>query len=76
MKKMGGMEGVMSLLPGASKIKTQMNNASIDEKMLVENQRFVFVIKMSFLTPMRKNLREFQLVSYNTNMIILKGYCL
>ena len=38
MKKMGGMEGVMSLLPGASKLKTQMDNASIDEKMLVENE--------------------------------------
>ena len=34
MKKMGGMEGVMSLLPGASKMKAQMDQASIDEKML------------------------------------------
>ena len=41
MKKMGGMEGVMSLLPGASKIKSQMNNASIDEKMLVENESMI-----------------------------------
>jgi len=38
MKKMGGMEGVMSLLPGARKIKAQMGNASIDEKMLIENE--------------------------------------
>jgi signal recognition particle subunit SRP54 len=41
MKKMGGMEGVMSLLPGASKMKTQMDNASIDEKMLVENEAII-----------------------------------
>ena len=41
MKKMGGMEGVMSLLPGASKMKTQMDNASIDEKMLVENEAVI-----------------------------------
>ena len=31
MKKMGGMEGVLSMLPGVSKIKKQMNNANIDE---------------------------------------------
>ena len=41
MKKMGGMEGVMSLLPGASKMKTQMDNASIDEKMLIENEAVI-----------------------------------
>ena len=41
MKKMGGMEGVMSLLPGASKMKAQMNNASIDEKMLIENEAVI-----------------------------------
>jgi signal recognition particle subunit SRP54 len=41
MKKMGGMEGVMSLLPGASKMKSQMDNASIDEKMLIENEAVI-----------------------------------
>ena len=41
MKKMGGMEGVMSLLPGASKIKAQMDKASIDEKMLIENEAVI-----------------------------------
>jgi signal recognition particle subunit SRP54 len=41
MKKMGGMEGVMSLLPGGSKMKKQMDNASIDEKMLVENEAVI-----------------------------------
>ena len=41
MKKMGGMEGVMSLMPGASKIKAQMDNASIDERMLVENESII-----------------------------------
>ena len=38
MKKMGGMEGVMSMLPGVSKIKAQMKNSSIDENMLIENE--------------------------------------
>ena len=41
MKKMGGMEGVMSLLPGASKMKAQMDKASIDEKMLIENEAII-----------------------------------
>ena len=41
MKKMGGMEGVMSLLPGVSKIKSQMNDSSIDERMLVENEAVI-----------------------------------
>ena len=41
MKKMGGMEGVMSLLPGASKMKAQMENSSIDEKMITENEAII-----------------------------------
>jgi signal recognition particle subunit SRP54 len=41
MKKMGGMEGVMSLLPGVNKMKAQMENAPIDEKMLVENEAVI-----------------------------------
>ena len=36
MKKMGGMEGVMSMLPGVSKMKAKMDQANIDEKMLIE----------------------------------------
>merc|ERR1712127_770015 len=41
MKKMGGMEGVMSLLPGVSKMKAQINSSSIDEKMLIENEAII-----------------------------------
>ena len=41
MKKMGGVEGVMSLLPGVSKMKAQLDNASIDEKMLIENEAVI-----------------------------------
>ena len=41
MKKMGGMEGVMSMLPGASKIKAQMENSAIDESMLVQNEAII-----------------------------------
>ena len=41
MKKMGGMEGVMSMLPGVNKIKSQMEKSSIDENMLVENEAII-----------------------------------
>ena len=41
MKKMGGMEGVMSLLPGVNKIKEQMKNASIDEKIIITNEAII-----------------------------------
>ena len=41
MKKMGGMEGVMSMLPGINKMKAKMDKANIDEKMLVENEAII-----------------------------------
>jgi signal recognition particle subunit SRP54 len=41
MKKMGGMEGVLSLLPGVNKIKKQMENASIDEKIITKNEAII-----------------------------------
>lgn len=41
MKKMGGMEGVLSLLPGVSKAKEQMKNASVDEKILSINEAII-----------------------------------
>ena len=41
MKKMGGMEGVLSLLPGVGKVKEQMQNADIDEKLLSSNEAII-----------------------------------
>ena len=41
MKKMGGMEGVMSMLPGANKMKARMDQANIDEIMLIENEAII-----------------------------------
>ena len=41
MKKMGGMEGVLSLLPGVSKAKEQMKNANVDEKLLSQNEAII-----------------------------------
>ncbi len=51
MKKMGGMEGVMSMLPGVNKIKKKMDNASIDEGMLIENEAII----LSMTKNERKN---------------------
>ena len=41
MKKMGGMEGVLSLLPGVGKAKEQMKNANVDEKVLLSNEAII-----------------------------------
>ena len=41
MKKMGGMEGVLSMLPGVSKIKKQMDDANIDENIIKTNEAII-----------------------------------
>ena len=41
MKKMGGMEGVLSMLPGVSKIKKQMDNANIDKNIIKINEAII-----------------------------------
>ena len=41
MKKMGGLEGIMSFLPGVSKIKSQMDQAGVDEKIVSKNEAVI-----------------------------------
>ena len=41
MKKMGGIEGLMSFMPGVSKIKSQMDKAGIDEKIITQNEAII-----------------------------------
>ena len=41
MKKMGGMESVLSMLPGVSKIKKQMDNANVDESIIKVNEAII-----------------------------------
>ena len=41
MKKMGGIEGIMSFLPGVSKIKSQMDEAGVDEKIITQNEAVI-----------------------------------
>ena len=41
MKKMGGIEGIMSFLPGVSKIKSQMEQSGVDEKIITQNEAVI-----------------------------------
>ncbi len=41
MKKMGGIEGLMSFMPGVSKIKSQMDKAGVDEKIITQNESII-----------------------------------
>ncbi len=41
MKKMGGIEGIMSFLPGVSKVKSQMEQAGVDEKIISQNEAVI-----------------------------------
>jgi signal recognition particle subunit SRP54 len=52
MKKMGGMEGVLSMLPGVSKIKKQMDSANIDESIIKINEAIILsMTKQERLNP-------------------------
>ncbi len=41
MRKMGGMEDLMAMLPGVGKIKNQMANANIDQTVLVRQEAII-----------------------------------
>ena len=41
MKKMGGIEGIMSLMPGVSKVKKQMDQSGIDETIISQNEAII-----------------------------------
>jgi signal recognition particle subunit SRP54 len=41
MRKMGGMEGLMAMLPGVSKMKNQMANANLDQTVLVRQEAII-----------------------------------
>ena len=52
MKKMGGMEGVLSMLPGVSKIKKQMDNSNIDDNIIKMNEAIILsMTKQERLNP-------------------------
>ena len=41
MKKIGGIKGILSKLPGASKIQDQMDKANIDDKVILKQQAII-----------------------------------
>ncbi|HEX6866480.1 MAG TPA: signal recognition particle protein, partial [Caulobacteraceae bacterium] len=41
MRRMGGMEGIMGLLPGVAKLKTQMADAGVGDQMLVRQRAII-----------------------------------
>ena len=41
MKKMGGIEGIMSFMPGVSKMKSQMDASGIDENVITQNEAII-----------------------------------
>ncbi|MEO8557900.1 MAG: signal recognition particle protein [Rhodospirillales bacterium] len=51
LKKMGGLSGLMSMLPGVAKIKAQMKDAKVDEKALSRQEAII----MSMTPKERRN---------------------
>ncbi|MBV9989847.1 MAG: signal recognition particle protein [Alphaproteobacteria bacterium] len=41
MKKLGGMQGVLSMLPGVGKVKDQMNAAGLDDRILTRQEAII-----------------------------------
>ena len=41
MKKMGGLEGIMSFLPGVSKLKSKMDQSGVDEGIILKNEAVI-----------------------------------
>jgi len=66
MKKMGGMEGVMSMLPGVNKMKAKMDQANIDEKILIENEAII-------LSMTKKEKENPKIISGSRRKRISKG---
>ncbi len=66
MKKMGGMEGVMSMLPGVNKMKAKIDQANIDEKMLIENEAII-------LSMTKKEKENPKIISGSRRKRISKG---
>jgi signal recognition particle subunit SRP54 len=42
MKKLGGLQGVLGMLPGVGKVKDQLANAGLDDKILTRQEAIIF----------------------------------
>ncbi|MEI6986137.1 MAG: signal recognition particle protein, partial [Rhodospirillaceae bacterium] len=54
-RKMGGMSGIMGMLPGVGKIKNQLKEANIDERMLLRQEAII----SSMTKTERRDIRLF-----------------
>ena len=66
MRKMGGMQGVLSMLPGVAKIKDQIAKANIDEKVIKRQEAII-----SSMT--REERRNPKLIAAKRKVRIAKG---
>ena len=66
MRKMGGLEGVMALMPGIAKVKKQMAQANVDEGVIVRQEAMI-----SSMTP--KERRRPQIVKASRKQRIAAG---
>jgi len=53
MRKMGGMSGIMSMLPGVAKVKNQLATANVDDGMLARQEAIILS-----MTPTERRLPE------------------
>ena len=53
MRKMGGISGIMGMLPGVAKVKNQLANANVDDGMLGRQQAI-----LSSMTPTERRRPE------------------
>ncbi|MBM3503650.1 MAG: signal recognition particle protein [Alphaproteobacteria bacterium] len=44
MRKMGGMQGLMAMLPGVGKVKKQMAEANLDDKLLARQEAIIYAM--------------------------------
>jgi signal recognition particle subunit SRP54 len=47
MKKVGGMSGVLSMMPGVSKMKKQIDEANLDENLLKKQEAIILSMTQS-----------------------------
>ena len=66
MKKMGGIEGLMSFMPGVSKIKSQMDKAGVDEKIITQNEAII-------LSMTKKEREDPKIIDSSRRKRIAKG---
>jgi signal recognition particle subunit SRP54 len=66
MQKMGGMSGIMGMLPGVGKIKKQLADANIDDRMLKRQEAII-------LSMTKQERRDYKLLNAKRKVRVAKG---